>query len=76
MNWDSNQAKRPKERKPHEQLYFLQNHSAKVLATRYKLMLAGGLKVENVVEAIHTVQPWGVDVASGVEASKGIKRHK
>jgi phosphoribosylanthranilate isomerase len=51
-------------------------HSAKVLATRYKLMLAGGLNVENVVQAIRTTQPWGVDVVSGVEASKGVKDHE
>jgi len=33
-----------------------------------KLVLAGGLKVENVGDAIEILKPWGVDVASGVEA--------
>jgi phosphoribosylanthranilate isomerase len=37
------------------------------------LIVAGGLRSENVVEAIHALQPWGVDVASGVEAAPGRK---
>lgn len=37
------------------------------------LVLAGGLNVENVGIAIETLRPWGVDVASGVEASPGKK---
>jgi phosphoribosylanthranilate isomerase len=39
------------------------------------LVLAGGLKRENVKEAILTVEPYAVDVASGVEASPGVKDH-
>ena len=37
------------------------------------LVLSGGLHAANVTHAIRQLRPWGVDVSSGVEASKGIK---
>ena len=40
-----------------------------------KLILSGGLSIENVVAAIRRIHPYGVDVCSGVETRPGMKDH-
>jgi len=37
------------------------------------LIVSGGLRRENVRQAMHALRPWAVDVSSGVESAKGIK---
>ncbi len=46
---------------------------AAVLARQTQLVLAGGIDAGNAGEAISRVRPWGVDVSSGVESSRGVK---
>lgn len=46
------------------------------LAAERPVMLAGGLTLDNLAEAIRAVRPLGVDAASGVETEPGRKDHR
>ena len=44
-----------------------------IQACKVPAFLSGGIRPENVGAAIETVRPFGIDLCSGVEASKGVR---
>lgn len=66
-----------------QRILFDSNHSgaglrsdwvaAAALSQTSSLILAGGLNLENLAQAVQEVTPYGLDVSSGVEARRGVK---
>ena len=38
-----------------------------------RIILAGGLNVSNVIDAMNAAKPWGIDISSEIESSPGVK---
>lgn len=51
----------------------LWSEAARVRRIGYRIFLAGALDVGNVRDAVRTVRPYGIDVATGVERGPGVK---
>ena len=49
--------------------------AAAAVASRRRIVLAGGLNADNVAGRWLAVRPFGIDVSSGVEQSPGVKDH-
>lgn len=50
--------------------------AASGIVADWRVLLAGRLDADNVAQAVAEVRPYGVDVASGVESSAGVKDHE